>query len=58
MLARFVAAGVLALAAVALKPAAAAAQDAPCDADPRWLLVTVIKQGSLISVSQKTLVSG
>ena len=44
MLTRFVAAtAALVLATVVLEPVQVVAQEAPCDADPRWLLVTLIE---------------
>ena len=43
MPARFVAAAVLVLAAVVLEPIPVVAQNAPCDADPRWMVVTVVQ---------------
>ena len=43
MFGRLIPGGVVALAVVALAPVHVVAQDAPCDADPRWLLVTLLE---------------
>ena len=43
MLTRFVVSAVAVVLTVTLKSVPVVAQDSPCDADPRWLLVTVIE---------------